>query len=144
MIQSYFSVFYFSINLGSLVSMIITPILRSDVQCFGEDCYFLAFGLPAALMILSIILFLCGIKKYKRVDPTENIIVVVLKVSYIAFLTKIKRGFHKIEPKERYWIDYAKDQYPPQLLEDVKALYRVLFIFLPIPVFWTLFDQQVI
>lgn len=29
-------------------------VLIGDVQCFNEDCYFLAFGLPAILMILSI------------------------------------------------------------------------------------------
>ena len=28
-------------------------------------------------------------------------------------------------------------------VEDVKALLKVLFMFLPMPVFWTLFDQQV-
>ena len=25
-----------------------------DVSCFGQDCYMLAFGVPALLMILSI------------------------------------------------------------------------------------------
>ena len=29
------------------------------------------------------------------------------------------------------------------MVEDVKALFKVLFMFLPLPVFWTLFDQQV-
>lgn len=51
----YFSLFYFSINAGSLISMFFTPILRADVHCFGEkDCYSLAFGVPGALMIVSI------------------------------------------------------------------------------------------
>jgi len=25
-----------------------------DVKCFGEDCYALAFGVPAALMVLAL------------------------------------------------------------------------------------------
>ena len=29
------------------------------------------------------------------------------------------------------------------LISDIKALFKVLFMFLPLPVFWTLFDQQV-
>ena len=29
------------------------------------------------------------------------------------------------------------------LKSDIKALFKVLFMFLPLPVFWTLFDQQV-
>lgn len=52
---TFFSLFYFSINLGSFISTFITPILRSDVKCFQEDdCYPLAFGVPGALMVLSI------------------------------------------------------------------------------------------
>ncbi|XP_031632585.1 peptide transporter family 1-like, partial [Contarinia nasturtii] len=52
---TYFSLFYFSINVGVLFSTILTPIFRADVHCFGEhDCYSLAFGVPAILMIISI------------------------------------------------------------------------------------------
>lgn len=52
---TYFSIFYFSINGGSLISTFLTPILREDVYCFEEkDCYPLAFGVPCVLMILSI------------------------------------------------------------------------------------------
>lgn len=54
-LASFFSVFYFAINAGSLLSTFLTPILRSDVQCFGDfDCYPLAFGVPAVLMTISI------------------------------------------------------------------------------------------
>lgn len=54
-LQQFFSVFYFSINAGSMVSTVLTPILRNDVQCFGQEtCFPLAFGVPAVLMITSI------------------------------------------------------------------------------------------
>lgn len=49
----FFSLFYFSINTGSLISTLLTPVLR-ETQCFGGDCYFVAFLVPAVLMILSI------------------------------------------------------------------------------------------
>ena len=29
------------------------------------------------------------------------------------------------------------------MVGEIKALFKVLFMFLPLPVFWTLFDQQV-
>lgn len=52
---TYFSLFYFAINSGSLISTSVTPILRQDVSCFDEDdCYSLAFGVPGVLMIVSI------------------------------------------------------------------------------------------
>lgn len=51
----FFSMFYFAINAGSLISTFMTPILRADVHCFGShDCYSLAFGVPGILMISSI------------------------------------------------------------------------------------------
>ena len=39
-------------------------------------------------------------------------------------------------------MDWADDTYDAQLIQDIKALCKVLFMFLPLPVFWTLFDQQ--
>lgn len=54
-LASFFSLFYLSINLGSLLSSAITPILREDVKCFNrDDCYSLAFGVPAVVLIIAI------------------------------------------------------------------------------------------
>ena len=39
-------------------------------------------------------------------------------------------------------MDWADDKYDVQLIQDIKSLCKVLFMFLPLPVFWTLFDQQ--
>lgn len=41
----FFSFFYLAINAGSLVAIMLTPILRGRVSCFGsEHCFPLAFG----------------------------------------------------------------------------------------------------
>ena len=54
LIGQFFSFFYFSINAGSLIANIVTPILRKDVHCNGQtSCYPAAFGLPAILMIIA-------------------------------------------------------------------------------------------
>lgn len=51
----FFSLFYFSINAGSLISTFLTPVLRNDVSCFGtESCFPLAFAVPGVLMIVSL------------------------------------------------------------------------------------------
>lgn len=51
----FFSLFYFTINFGSIFSTALTPALRNEVHCFGYgECYSLAFGVPAVLMIVSI------------------------------------------------------------------------------------------
>ena len=76
----FFSMFYFSVNSGSFVSTAITPILREDVKCFGQDdCYSLAFGVPAMLMAVSIIIFVLGKPLYKISLPSGNMFVKVIK-----------------------------------------------------------------
>ena len=52
--SSFFNIFYFSINFGSMISTILTPVFRST-PCLGEaECYPLAFGVPAALMFVAL------------------------------------------------------------------------------------------
>lgn len=54
-IATFFSLFYASINMGAFLTHVFTPILRSDVHCFEQnDCYPLAFGVPAILMLIAI------------------------------------------------------------------------------------------
>lgn len=51
----YFSILYFNLCIGSLIAKTVSPILRSDVHCFGEkDCYSLAFGAPGLVVLCSI------------------------------------------------------------------------------------------
>lgn len=50
-IDWFFALFYFMFNCGSIISRFVSPILREDVKCFGnDDCFPLAFGLPVILM----------------------------------------------------------------------------------------------
>lgn len=88
-LQQFFSFFYISINAGSLISTFITPILRADVSCFGrEDCFPLAFGVPAVLMVLAVVLFIIGkfLTHYKINPPQgDNIIFTVLKCVFVSF-----------------------------------------------------------
>jgi solute carrier family 15 (oligopeptide transporter), member 1 len=76
----FFSLFYFAINLGSFISTSVTPILREDIHCFGQqDCFPLGFGLPAVLMAVSVVIFLAGKFLYKIVPPQGNMFVKVCK-----------------------------------------------------------------
>lgn len=45
--------------------------------------------------------------------------------------------------KPRYhWLDYAEKKYGKKLVYDVKCLLKVLVLYIPLPIFWALFDQQ--
>ncbi|KPJ03190.1 Peptide transporter family 1 [Papilio xuthus] len=135
----FFSLFYFSINAGSLISTFLTPILRADVHCFGEnDCYSLAFGVPGLLMIVSIVFFVAGKRLYIIKNPAGN---VLGNVSACVGYALVK--CNKSKEKREHWLDHADDKYDSSLIEDVKGLLRVLVLFIPLPIFWALFDQQV-
>ncbi|XP_026231342.1 solute carrier family 15 member 2 [Anabas testudineus] len=138
--QKFFSIFYMSINAGSLLSTVITPILRGDVQCFGGDCYALAFGVPAALMVVALVVFIAGCGLYKRNPPQGNILLEVCRC--IGFAIKNRWKSSKYDPKRKHWLDWAEEKYSKRLIQEIKMVLRVLVLYIPLPMFWALFDQQ--
>jgi dipeptide/tripeptide permease len=137
-----------SINIGSLASQLLTPVLRSDVKCFDNDCFPLAFGVPALAMLLSIVVFAAGTPFYtfeqKKPKGKSNIILLTIGCMFYALKQKIKSLRLKDDDKKvkDHWLEYADDKYDQVLINDVKAFCRVLFMFIPVPVAWALFDQQ--
>lgn len=195
--QAFFSIFYASINMGSLISMFITPMLRSDLRCMNRsDCYPIAFGLPCTLMLISILVFLVGKNQYNRTQlPERNVIVSFSQCVFLALKRKLicygarKRDVddnaknpmesdnstpisnlsvasndgvliisnNKISddgPKlgtklpirkqecESHWIYLASDRFDKSSLEDFRSVLGIMLLFVPIPVYWCLFDQQ--
>ncbi|XP_047226071.1 solute carrier family 15 member 2 isoform X1 [Girardinichthys multiradiatus] len=138
--QKFFSIFYMSINAGSVLSTLITPILRGDVQCFGSDCYALAFGVPAALMVVALAVFIFGSGMYKKNPPQGNVLGEVCKC--IGFAIKNRWNSSKSDHKRKHWLDWAEDKYPERLIQEIKMVLRVLVLYIPLPMFWALFDQQ--
>lgn len=45
--------------------------------------------------------------------------------------------------KKDCWLNYADDEYSQQQISDIRAVLNVLYLFIPVPLFWALFDQQV-
>ena len=85
----YFSLQYFVAKCGVLAGQITLPILRNDVKCFGvDDCFPLAFGVPAVIMMLSLLFFVSGKRFYTHVPPFGNMFVKVCKcIAVIIFMT---------------------------------------------------------
>lgn len=139
-LAKFFSLFYFAINAGSLISTTLTPILREDVHCFDSpDCFPLAFGVPAVLMIFSIVVFFCGKSMYNIKKPSGNMVVLVFKCVTNALSTRMKE--RQNNPRD-HWLDYAETKYGRQIVSDIKSLMKILILYIPLPVFWALFDQQ--
>lgn len=139
--SKFFSIFYLAINSGSLISTFVTPVLRGDVKCFGGDCYALAFGVPAALMVVALVVFVGGSVMYKKNPPQGNILVDVCKCIGFAIGNRWRHRSRDY-PKREHWLDWAVDKYPTKLIKEIKMVTRVLFLYIPLPMFWALFDQQ--
>lgn len=46
-----------------------------------------------------------------------------------------------MNPKE-HWLEYAEEKHGKKLVMETKILLNVLILFVPLPFFWALFDQQ--
>ncbi|XP_025730472.1 solute carrier family 15 member 1 isoform X2 [Callorhinus ursinus] len=139
----FFSIFYLAINAGSLLSTIITPILRVQ-QCgihSKQACYPLAFGVPAALMAVSLIVFVVGSGMYKKFQPQGNVMAKVVKCIGFALKNRFRHR-SKAFPKREHWLDWAREKYDERLISQIKMVTRVMFLYIPLPMFWALFDQQ--
>ncbi|XP_043289096.1 peptide transporter family 2-like [Venturia canescens] len=141
-LQAFFSIFYFTINFGGLMGMILIPILRKALTCFGDDtCYALGFGFPAALMVTALLLFLLGKPLYRLKYPKENITLNFISCIFYALKQKFAcRNWP--ETGNEHWLDYASDRFPTKLIAEIKIVLAVLFLYIPLPLFWSLFDQQ--
>ncbi|KAF1476208.1 Solute carrier family 15 member 1, partial [Pygoscelis antarcticus] len=139
----FFSIFYLSINAGSLLSTIITPILRAQ-ECgihSKQRCYPLAFGVPAALMAVALVVFVIGSRMYKKVQPQGNIMTQVSKCIGFAIKNRFRHRSKEF-PKREHWLDWASEKYDKRLIAQTKMVLKVLFLYIPLPMFWALFDQQ--
>ncbi|XP_024150376.1 solute carrier family 15 member 1b [Oryzias melastigma] len=140
---TFFSIFYLSINAGSLLSTIITPILRGQ-ECgiyTQQQCYPLAFGVPAALMAVALIVFIVGSGMYNKTAPQGNVMVKFCKCIGFAIKNRFRHRSSQY-PKREHWMDWADEKYDKLLIAQVKMVLKVLFLYIPLPMFWALFDQQ--
>uniref|UniRef100_A0A8C1TIU2 Solute carrier family 15 member 1a n=1 Tax=Cyprinus carpio TaxID=7962 RepID=A0A8C1TIU2_CYPCA len=142
-LNTFFSVFYLCINAGSLLSTLITPVLRA--QEYGihtqQQCYPLAFGVPAALMVVSLVVFISGSGMYIKTDPEGNIMWSVCKCIGFAIKNRFRHRSSRY-PKREHWMDWADEKYDKLLIAQIKMVLKVLFLYIPLPMFWTLFDQK--
>ncbi|XP_046968977.1 peptide transporter family 1-like [Vanessa cardui] len=135
----YFSILYFNICTGSLIAKTVSPILRSDVHCFGDkDCYSLAFGAPGFIVLISIVVFVSAKSKYVMKKPEGNLLFDFVKCVSLGLKNALIKG--KTE-KQSHWLDSTQHRYDKRFIRDVKKTLSILTLFTVLPVFWALLDQ---
>uniref|UniRef100_A0AAQ5ZMN1 Solute carrier family 15 member 1 n=1 Tax=Amphiprion ocellaris TaxID=80972 RepID=A0AAQ5ZMN1_AMPOC len=126
--STFFSIFYLSINAGSLLSTLITPILRGRITDHFPVCVFA-------------VVFIVGSGMYNKTAPQGNIMVKVCKCIGFAISNRFRHRSSQY-PKRHHWMDWAEEKYDKLLIAQVKMVLKVLFLYIPLPMFWALFDQQ--
>lgn len=140
MLNYYFSMHYFVLKCGQVGGMILTPNLREDFKCFGKnDCYPLAFGISSFFMILAMLTLWMGRKNYVHVPPSGNMVMKVLRCIHYSIKMKFKA---KKSDTKIHWLDWSEQKYGPKLVRDTKLILNVLVLYLPLPLYWSLIQQQ--
>lgn len=110
LLEKVFSWFYFSINLGALASMLITPYL---LEKHGPH---VAFGVPGILMLIATIVFWMGRNKFVHVPPggwstlkqlgSKEAIGIMLRLGSIYVLVAFFWALY--DQSGTSWVDQAK------------------------------------
>ncbi|GFV50146.1 hypothetical protein TNCV_87791 [Trichonephila clavipes] len=135
----YFSLLYFVMSVASLFATAIAPVLRFNIACFDQlTCFPLTFFVSSMVFIISFSVFLFHKPLFVIKPAPGSVFISVFRCMVYALKKRMKA---KDETKE-HWLDYAEDQYSKDVIYDIKCLLRLLLIYVPLPVFWSLFDQQ--
>ncbi|KAI9296660.1 PTR2-domain-containing protein [Neoconidiobolus thromboides FSU 785] len=142
LMDKFFALFYLSINIGSLIAQYLTPFLKEKVKCFDSSCYFLAFGIPTIVFLISMLVFIFGYRYY-RIAPAsgEFLPLKAARTAIYAF-----RGYSKASEEERksrgHWLNFANDFVDAEFIEETRLLGKVIVMFIPCIFFWVLYDQN--
>jgi len=148
-IGKFFSIFYFCINTGSVVSFIISPILRVNAG------YGIAFALPTILLSLATFIFWLGSNNYIRKPLGKSPVSVLFNVILTARKDNGSRAATSFQSPPQFsansaannntsshWLNRARGSCNEQDVNDTIDVWRQGAILMTLPIFWTLYDQQ--
>jgi dipeptide/tripeptide permease len=126
-----YGLFYWSINFGSFFAFGFIPSIRDN---YG---YRWAFGVPGITMALATLIFWLGRKRYVMKPPTRG----QKQAGFFRVFSAAWAGRRTRKPGQSF-LDGARGAFSPLEVDGAKAVAGILLIFAPIPIFWSLFDQQ--
>src|SRR2546427_4365023 len=121
LVNKVFAVFYWSINLGSFFASLLIP---KTLRLFGPS---VAFGIPGVLMAIATVVFWLGRNQYVKVPATGK--------NPHSFVEVVRTAWRNRRGPGSF-LDRARSEHPPEAIEGVKAVFRILSIFAFVPFFW--------
>lgn len=154
-----FYMFYFAINLGSVISTWVLPIVAKPEGAFGDRGYFVGFMITAVLMTLALTLFASGKRHYAHEvvrgrepltpEQREEQWVVLSRIGGLFLLVSL--WWCAYEMKDNIWVAFARDRIDLQITEtwtlqpnQLLALNSSLILILvpTLNLFWKLVDPK--
>lgn len=126
-----FNWFYFSINVGSILSFTLAPILPG-IQSIGWAG---AYLFPAIMMVLALILLWLGRGHYRRVPPTGTPKLTFVGMNFEAL------GLYFKKPGQNAWTLLEK-KYGEERVDAALAVWRVIAFFIFIPAAWSAYQTN--
>ncbi|TBU14095.1 putative proton-dependent oligopeptide transportprotein [Ordospora colligata] len=140
--KRFFDLFYFAINIGSMASMIMMPVL-SDVGCLGkQSCYPLAFGASSTLLGASMLLFMSGKSSYIIKPPRKQQLADTFRILGTAIKTMINKKQEVAQENEIKAATASEKVHHLVSVSDQQKLVQISKVLLPAVFFWMLYDQQ--
>ncbi|KAJ9078885.1 hypothetical protein DSO57_1002121, partial [Entomophthora muscae] len=138
----FFGLFYVAVSVGGLAGQYVNPYIKEHSICFGNECYFAAFGLSFITIVLSLLAFACGTRFYIKAPPVGEFLPwKAIRASHYAL-----GRYYRATPQERArhssWLEFASDKYGSAFVEETKLLGRLVVMLLPFTLAWMLFDQS--
>ncbi|EGG23769.1 hypothetical protein DFA_05904 [Cavenderia fasciculata] len=131
LVEKLYTLFYWSINVGSFGGTILSPICRAYLG------YEIAFAIPCLFMFMATIFLLLGRKQYKRRPITGSILLTSFGIILRGIWERCKSLVGKASQAQSHynghWLDRSKSTFDNNSVESVKACLNVLVCFIPIP-----------
>ncbi|KAL7748401.1 hypothetical protein RI367_006093 [Sorochytrium milnesiophthora] len=141
-LRKFFSFFYMSINIGSLISSYLTPELKDHVHCFGDpNCYTAAFAVPTAIFAIALGVFVYGDRYYRIVPPTGDFMPGRIVITIFDAIAGFFGATSQERAVTRFW-QFGAGRYGEQWADEVGEFLRMMGMIMPITFVWMVYDQQ--
>jgi POT family proton-dependent oligopeptide transporter len=163
-IETAFRYFYWAINLGSLLGMLIAPLLKrvgvefpTNNNSTTDTCtqnsidpytgYYVAYSTFTGIFIFGIVAYMWGYSKYISYNPHGSMLTRCISLCLRARKERLKAkaNWSGVPPNGNNWLDWAKiscDSNDLPLVDDLKQAIKTCLVFLVFPVYWLLYLQM--
>eukprot|EP00127_Corallochytrium_limacisporum_P006819 Clim_evm34s236 gene=Clim_evmTU34s236 len=156
--EKVFRWFYFSINAGSVVGMIISPNLhhfgpyKTDPEsgAVHGSSYWASFAAPGSFFAIGMAIFWFGHKHYIIPKPTGSLLGEAFSVVKTAWTKRNESMEYFLEDTQNsvnsqsswHWLDHAAEEHDYQIVSDVKRALKASKVFAVFPFYWLLYNQM--